>query len=256
MRLFGLIATGFWLTMMTLLVKRDVLPAFGRRGDPDYRRLLSGIQDMRETRMGIYVAEQKLGCAHEVIRPNPDGGYHISSDTELDARFLGEKSLVTFRSNTHIDGGFKLAFFDLSAVVLGVEASVRGSVIGDELVIRTEGIGAEGRVEEKRIKLDGPMTLSTGLSPFTGMPDLSVGKEWTIVTVDPVSAMRGEISTQRSRARVEKTEVVEWEGEQIEAFVVNVKMRSAFAPECTAWITRDGRILRQRVGVMEWRLER
>ncbi len=256
MRLFGLIAIGFWLTMMTLLVKRDVLPAFGRRGDPGYRTLLLNMQSMEETTMGIYLGEQKIGFSHEVIRPNSDGGYVVSSETDLDGERLGLASVMTFRSNTNIDASFHLASFDLSARVLGVEASVRGTAVEDELVIRTEGLGSSTQAEEKRIPLDGPMTLSTGLSPFTGMPELAVGKEWTIVTVDPMAAARGGLSTESRRAHVEKMETIEWEGEQVETFVVKIEMRQALARECTAWISREGKILKQRVGLIEMRLER
>ncbi|GEM_PF-6414029 len=261
MRIFGLIAVGFWLTMMTLLVKRDVLPAFGRRGDPGYRTLLLKKSNMEETTMGIYVGEQKIGFAHEVIRPNADGGYSVSSETELDGARLGLASLISFRSNTSIDAAFRLAAFDLSARVLGVEATVRGTVVDDVLVISTEGVSAtgipqSGPAEEKRLQLDGPMTLSTGLSPFTGMPELEVGKEWTIISVNPLDAARGTLATESRRAHVEKKEFIEWEGERVETFVVKVETRQAFARECTAWITKEGEILKQRVGMIEMRLER
>lgn len=256
MRLFGLVAIGFWLTMMTLLVKRDVLPAFGRRGDPGYRTLLLDMHNMEETTMGIYVGEQKIGFAREVIRPDADGGYTISNETELDGERLGLASVMTFRSNTNIDAAFHLASFDLSARVLGVEASVRGTVVEDVLVIRSEGMTATGQPEEKRIQLDGPMTLSTGLSPFTGMPHLEVGKEWTIINVDPISASRGTLATESRRAHVEKKETIEWEGRQVETYVVKIETRQAFARECTAWITKEGEILRQRVGLIEMRRER
>ncbi|MEK7867551.1 MAG: hypothetical protein AAB434_12800 [Planctomycetota bacterium] len=261
MRLFGLIAVGFWLTMMTLLVKEDVLPAFGRRGDPGYRTLLLKKQNYEETTMGIYVGEQKIGFAHEVIRPNSDGGYVTSNETDLDGGRLGVDSKILFRSNTTIDAAFRLAAFDLSASVFGAEASVRGTVFEDVLIISTEGLSAtgipkSGASEEKRIPLDGPMTLSTGLSPFTGMPELEVGKEWTIVTVDPIEAAFGSLSTQSRRAHVEKKETITWEGTQVETFVVKVETRQRFARECTAWITKDGEILKQRVGLIEMRLER
>lgn len=257
MRLFGLIAVGFWLTMMTLLVIRDVLPAFGRRGDPGYRTLLLKKQEMEESWMGIYVGDRKIGSAHEVIRPHSDGGYQVTSETELDGERLGVPSPITFRSSTRIDDAFRLASFDLSANVLGAEANVRGTVIDDTLVITTEGMSTSGQPEEKRITLDGPMTLSTGLSPFTGMPELEVGKEWTIVSVNPLgAALGGVLSTESRRAHVEKKETIEWEGKQVETFVVKVEMRQAFSREAMAWITKDGEILKQRVGIVEMRLER
>lgn len=257
MRLFGLIAVGFWLTMMTLLVKRDVLPAFGRRGDPDYRRLLLGKQEMEETTMGIYVSDQWIGSAREWIRPNPDGGYQVSSETELNGDRLGlKKSLLSFRSITNIDEAFHLASFEMTAQGLGMDASVRGTVFEDVLIISTEGVSATGRAEEKRIQLDGPMTLSTGLSPFAGMPELEVGKEWTIVSLDPIEAARGSLSTTSRRARVEKQEVIEFEGKAVETFVVTVGMHTFIAREATAWITKEGDILKQRVGPIEMRLER
>ncbi len=256
MRLFGLIAIGFWLTMMTLLVKRDVLPAFGRRGDPGYRALLMGRQGMDETHMGIFIGEQKIGYAHEVIRPNADGGYQITEETEFNGSKLGLEALMTFRSTTNIDAAFRLASFEMNARILGSEASVKGTVVEDELVVTIGGILANGQHEEKRISMDGPMTLSTGISPFTEMPELEVGKEWTIVSVNPLDAARGSLTTEMRRARVESKEKILWEDVPTEVYVVKIESHQAFARECTAWITRDGTILKQRVGILEMRRER
>lgn len=259
MRLFGLVAIGFWLTMMTLLVKRDVLPAFGRRSDPGYRALLLGKQDVEETHMGIFIGEQRIGEAKEMIRPNAtDGGYQITEDTTFDGSRLGVGELMTLRSTTNIDAAFRLASFDMSARVLDREGSVRGTVVDDELVVTIGGFLANGRSEERRIALDGPMTLSTGISPFSEMPELAVGKEWTIVSVsiNPLDAARGSLTTESRRAHVESREMMRWEGKETEVFVVKIESHQAFARECTAWITREGDILKQRVGILEMRREK
>ncbi|MDI6732489.1 MAG: hypothetical protein QME51_00380 [Planctomycetota bacterium] len=117
----------------------------------------------------------------------------------------------------------------------------------------------EGKVEDNLLKFtisDGKKTtsqilpyvptstLSDGLSPFISMPHLSVGKEWAINSINPFGGCM-----QTLKAKVENLTTIEWKGENHDVYEVILSDPSLpkHSLNYTAYITPDGRILKQEI---------
>lgn len=231
----------FWLVMSGLLVEREILPGLRQEQDPSYEALLAHRLTAEDTHTGIFVFGHRIGEAHTTIRPEVDGTYCITSFTKIHAGTPGPGSVVpeglTIQSTSLVDFRYRLKKTTVSIVSGdGGKATIRGIVDNDELDLVTDLGGQEGPRHE-RVPYPGHGTASNGLSPFISMPNLTVGKEWDIESINPLTQQ-----VQKTRARVTELEEIRWNDRRVECFLVTARVGPG---EAKAWIDKAGRILRE-----------
>lgn len=93
--------------------------------------------------------------------------------------------------------------------------------------------------------LDADATRALGdvIRPFDRLPGLFVGRAWRVELFDPLAqflsaAPPDEVSTKTVLVRVTSQETIRHRGRDVETYVVA-------APQARAWVTPDGRVLRQ-----------
>ncbi len=241
-RAIGVLIVGFWLTMMTLLVQRDVVPLLTAGRPPSYKTLLQHRLRSERYRMGVWWGGRRIGSSATAIHPSGDGSYTLDNDTDLATPFPGLEH-VSLSSHTRIGRAYNLLDFTTKIETGDLSGKIDALVVGDRLRI-VFGVGSNRVVHE--VPYDAGGTFSNGLSPFVQMPDLTVGKEWTITSVNPLTGQ-----AESGLARVMEMEKLAWEGEEVETFRV---VLTKGTQEAASWIDREGRILKEEVPFMSSKL--
>lgn len=241
-RITGVVIVGFWLTMMTLLVRQDLVPLWQASQPPSYRSLLEHRLKAERYRMGVFWGGNRLGHSATAIEPEPDGSYQLENDTDLRTPFPGLDRIV-LRSRTQIGPQYDLRRFTTDIKTGDLTGKIQARVEGKRLAIDFR-FGENEMTHEVPYEPSG--TFSNGLSPFVQMPDLSVGKEWTITSINPMTGQ-----PDAGTAKVVELETIEWEGAGVETYKVVLTRGSQ---EANCWIDRAGRILKEEIPFMSSRL--
>jgi len=244
----------FWLTMTGWFVKREILPALPSLAQPSYETLLKNNALLSDSKMGIYFLNNKIGEAVTSIKQLPTGLYQIKNKTYLNFRSFRGLNLIPpeLKKPMELDCiTLVTPHYNLHSLELVMNSSLynyRATAIvkNDQLEITIRD-GQTTRTE--RIDFPAQATVSNGLSPFLAMPNLSVGKEWTINVINPFS-----LTWETVKAYVEEKTTLEWpasarasaggQGKTYEVYEVVLDYKG-FKPR--AWITPEGIILKQEV---------
>jgi len=226
----------FWLTMMTLLVKREVLPAWVEGRRPTYRAAADHEDLPRRTQMGIYLGNRRVGTSRSRTRRDTDGALVIESTTAIE----GEVPLLRFRSRFDIASWLRvgpkgqLERFRIHAKAPGFERTIHGEVAGRELVM-TSRTGR--RSETWTVPFERRDVLSHDLSVMEGLGDLRVGQRWCLQNLNPLTGRYSIV-----RVDVRRRETLTWRGRKVETFLVVSNINGL---ELRAWVKPDGEVLRQ-----------
>jgi hypothetical protein len=192
--------------------------------------------------MGIYLFSKKLGYTRTTITRREDNYYQIANVTRIDQMPVGRKVPikpdVEVSGYTLIDQDYRLHSFDFSmnSKIMGLKQRIQGEVIGNEI----EVLFSDGRKNTvTRRPFDQNVMVSHGFSPFSAMPHLRVGKEWSVSMINPLT-----LKVESVRAKVELETTIEWQGEEHKVFEVALDYQK-FRPK--AWITPDGVILKEEI---------
>src|SRR3989338_3813072 len=96
-RFYTAFVTVFWIVMMGFLFNKEVLPAFIIASHPGYKIDITKDLPMRESWMGIYFKDKRIGFSNTVINQDVDSGiagYRINETTLLKLNILGEDRFV------------------------------------------------------------------------------------------------------------------------------------------------------------------
>ncbi len=243
-RLLGILIPGFWVIMMFLLVRRDLIPMWTASRPPSYKTLLERRLQAESYRMGVWWSGNKLGVSRTRIEPSHgDLTYGLENHTTLNTPFPGLND-VEIRSQTRVGRDYQLRDFTSTLRTGELTGKVFAQVEGNWLRVEMRVNGEQAMTH--RVPYDAGGTFSNGLSPFVQMPDLTVGKEWTIHSVNPLNG-----GTESGTARVVELETLAWEGEEVEVFRVVLTSERA---EATSWIDRTGRILKEEIPFLNSKL--
>lgn len=242
-RCIGAFIVGFWLVMMSLLVWWDLIPQWRVNQPPSYKTMLEHRLQAEKYRMGIWWGDRRLGASGTTIEPETDGSYTIENDTDLATTFPGLAHL-TLRSRTRIGNDYRLHNSSTDIRAGEFEGNMSAEVVGKRLKIKFQLAGADSF--EHEVPYESAGTFSNGLSPFIQMPDLTVGKEWTIYAMNPLT---GQAET--GLARVQEIETIAWQGLDVETFRVTMTQARQ---EATSWIDRQGHILKEEVPFLSSKL--
>lgn len=256
--LVSIMIAALWAHAATLLLTTEVLPALREaeeaRGGLRYEDLPETVAGTRTVTMGIFQESpgrketRPVGNLEHVVRGDReavemrtrislevgslfDGEGRMGTHTEFAARSIrGE--LVSFHMWTRLRGHPRPV------------AQIHGQAAGERLSLRIEIMGQEFT---RVVPYDAAFVIDPGASPLLAAPDLRVGKRWKVRAVD---LLQGRIS--QEWATVTGREAIEWSGETVECYVVEI---SGDMGASTAWIDDTGRLLKQRTRLFTFILE-
>jgi hypothetical protein len=256
----------FWLVMTSLFIRREILPALPSLDQPSYEAYLKSQAENQAIKMGIYFRGERIGSSQTDIEPLGNGETKIKNLTTISLPSMMEIMFttnrrtkkaapqntpkktpkpdiakMTFSGYSLVDAKYKLKSFSFSTQSPFLNYRITGEVKNNTLEI-TMSDGAKNSTNYLPYKSNS--TVSDGLSPFVSMPYLTVGKEWSINYINPFGA-----SMQTLKARVESRTQVEWQNQMHDVYeVVLSEPGTAKSPlNYTAYITPDGKILRQEI---------
>lgn len=228
----------FWLVMTGIFIQREIIPSLPQLTQPSYKSLLKSAHYMEGSKMGIYFGGKRIGSSTTTVSRLPDKSFRIENASLVKLPLGGGLDPKVAVTGSSLIRDYKLDSFQLAVnsdmLHYGISGRVRGNVL--ELTISD---GNSTRVEQ--ILMRDEATLSDGLAPFISMPNLSVGKEWTINLINPMK-----MSIETVKARVENLTTLQWKGKEFEVYEVVLDFpgqKIGIPPK--AYITKEGRILKQ-----------
>ena len=231
--------TVFWATMMGALVKREIVPAWISSGPIGYGSLLSPHEASRRSAMGIYFRQTRVGRAETFILRTPDNGLELVSRVTLSLANLRSPllgALQDIRTSLTVEVGPDQALrsFDL-AIRQPIHATVSGKVIGEKVKLTTRY--ADGAQSEKVVGYDARSIMCNALSPFVGMRNLKVGKEWRFSSFNPLNRRMTPV-----KVTVTARETAMLDREAVDVFVLTAQYGSI---QVRSWVTPEGEVVRQ-----------
>jgi hypothetical protein len=176
----GLVAVGFWLAMIGLLVKKIHFsePVVSQK-DGGIRPIDSAEREWKE----IFLRERKVGYAVSLIRPFEDG-YFVQEEVFLKLNLAGLGSGIYTLTQAQVDGKFitKNFYFLMTSGV--VRFRISGRVEKDYLVLTT-GVGEGART--LRVKLSQAPMLGPGMEYFLRTKKIAVGENFRLPLFDPAT---------------------------------------------------------------------
>lgn len=237
-RLIAAAIAVFWAAMMAALVKRELLPAWTSAEPVDYGSLLSSNEVSRQSRMAIYFRDARIGRVETQVHRTRDGGIELCSNTTLSLAELGPPLLAAVgkvRTGLIIqsgrDGGLRRFDFYVHEPL---DVCVRGATEGGRLRLTTQF--EDGQASETLVDYDPRMILANAFSPFLGLHNLRVGKQWRFASLDPLTRQMKVVTV-----TVTGRETLDLGGEQTDAFVLTSEYGSL---QVRSWVAPDGVVLR------------
>src|SRR5262245_202989 len=252
-RLVVLAGTGLaWIVMMTVLVRREVLPYFLYQPPPSYRDVLANLRDAELTKGEIQAAGAKVGELESLAERLPDGTCRIRTVISLKAlipaaggRF--DEQPLRLMSTTNVDALYRLQVTWCELDLGWGVATIQGTREGDRLKVRLN-VGQGGQVlggMTQTLELPKEGMIGDLFQPFPGGGNLFVGKKWKIPTMaaDLTGPKLGWLY-----AAVTDRESIEWGGKRsVETYRVEIRTEPTEEkrPTHISWIRDDGIALRQ-----------
>lgn len=229
--LLGVSIVGFWLVMMTLLVRDNILndnPSIKMNGT-ETAAISSDQREWKE----IFLNNKKVGYSVSMIKPF-EGGYFIQEEIFLKMNLMGfEKGLYAITQSS-VDGNFILKnfFFKMSSGIINYR--VFGNVEGNKIIVRT---GRGRRRRGRTIELKEPPMINSGIGYLFKTYKLNVGDSHKLPFFDPsLMAQNEAIFTIAAREDIKINKI------NYEAFRVETEM---WGNRLSFWIDRDGSVLKE-----------
>lgn len=229
----------FWLTMMGLLVKQEVLPAWVAARRPTYRTAAGDEGLPGRSQMAILWGRRRVGTYRNVTDRDTDGSLLIAgrADIRLELPLLANRSDLQILSTVRIGADGHLRHLRVEARSPGFRQTIEGHVTGDELVVV---IGEGPAAETKVVPFKRRNTTGHQMAPFEGLGHLEIGNAWYVTQVNPLT---GEDATML--VQVLKRERILWRGGEVDTFVLVTTTPKG--GELRSWVRPSGEVLRQQL---------
>lgn len=242
-RILGAATIILMMSVNAALLTRDVLPAWLAGEPPEPVALQLSDNKHVKTQFGIFDRERRIGYAwssHErtgelVTAKHTTALLPLHLPQSVVTPALRVETIMRYQGASHLE--------ELRIQVYGFGVPIRFS---GEYYPPGE-FPCEWQVDDRRGELVLPASATRALGdvlrPFGGLTGLEVGRSWRIKMVNPLAGVipgwaDRMVSSRSILARVVAKATIEHRGEKIEAFVIQ-------ADRIRAWVTPDGRLLRQ-----------
>lgn len=201
----------FWLVMTGLFIQREIIPSLPQLTQPSYKTLLKSHHYLEGSKMGIYFGGKRIGSSTTTVATLQDKSFRIDNKTIISMPIGGFNARLGITGYSIIKD-YALDSFQLSLNSDILKYDISGTVRNEMLELAI----SDGRtVRQERIPMNKEATLSDGLAPFISMPNLSVGKEWSINVINPIK-----LTVETAKARVENFTTMQWKGKDYDVYEV------------------------------------
>jgi len=225
----------FWLVMMGILVKREVLvPHLPPANSVHSEEAGAGVRPT-DSWMGVYFSDgTKIGYTHSVVRPRPEsigGGYKARNVTRIKMSLLGHPVEIDANVNWTLDGSGRIADLRFTLDSSDSLFTAVGKVEDGVLRLKVSTGQAESTSE---LPIGDNLLVSSTLSPVMTLPDLEEGVEYTFEMLDPLT-----LTTRKAKLKVVAEESIELAGKSVDTRHIEVDF-AGFVTD--VWVTDDGEI--------------
>jgi hypothetical protein len=228
-RSIGVAIVLFWCFMNAWLLKRELWAP----PSPITLRSTARIAETIEEWWGVYYRGEKIGYAHQTIRPET-AGYKVHDASDLRLQLLGATRPVSTRLEIDVDEEWALRRFDFNLQSNDIKFRARGEVTAGKLTLDVESAGNTTR---KEISLSQAPYLMAALKPYVATQQLEPGKQHFFSTFDPAT-----LSQQTTAVTIEGREHIRI-GQRLEPAI---RIRQQFKGiSVVSWIDGTGRTLRE-----------
>ncbi|MFZ5830948.1 MAG: hypothetical protein ACOY3P_12715 [Planctomycetota bacterium] len=260
-----------WMTSMTWLVTKKVLPPLLKGEPPNYRRIVEARRDAPPVAWRLSLGARRVGWALSSSHSLPSGLTEFSSRVHFEnltldsltpawAKALLRSSEKSMRE-LDVDAESK-AVVDLFGQLMQFQSVV--GVGGVAQLVRLDGTVDDRRMDlhvrtgdfsyEQEFYLPKNTMMGDVFSPQSELPGLRVGQTWRVPVYNP---LRPHPPVEILSAEVEHTELLEWGGTNIQCFVVTYNRDRGYGPHRSKtvrgrlWVREDGAVLRQEANLFE-----
>lgn len=275
-RAYWIPALILWFASTGWLLSTKILPALTAGNPPDYGQILPRTAKTPEpVKWSIRWNGRNIGWAENRITRSFDGTGRIVSEVQFEqlpvdemvrefmgilgrfaAPLTGEIGMLDLRVFTEMnfDNYGSLSDFETSVDVGTLEALLQldGHVIDDKLDlaarIRPDADTSNEIFRNREIVLPPDALFADTFSPRPKLANLHVGQTWSFQSYQPLMPHS---PLTLIEARVDREELVEWNGKMMRTYKVVFKkdsgsgISSTRRPVSETWVTRDGTVLRQ-----------
>lgn len=233
------LSSAFWLVMMGLLFKVDILPDYIVEDNPGYEAVVRRADTPISRTMAVFDGDTRVGTSETLIDPQPDGSYAVRNITKLTVKMGFVQSRVSAVLSVNLDKDTQLSELFLDVDVGGQRAEVNGRRKGDNLVL---DITLAGETFQQVIPYDNSV-IASYFNPFPLGARLKIGQSWRTKFLDPLS--------QRSKAveiKVVARETIALslrDGEPPRQYDTYKVVTTWDGKELAAWATEDGLVLKE-----------
>jgi len=263
-RAFQVLVIGFWLSMMSWLVVAKVLPPLLVGEPPTMGSTLA--EEDQLVCWELAWNDKSVGWA-ATRTANKEGGMRSShSRVVIEDLPLAEMAPPLLKMLVNRQLG--RASFDARTLIdidpLGHLSSIRSKIKVAEidnavsLIGRNEGgsLRLKLSVAGVHVPIDSLSTtslLGSEFSPQTDLPDLYLGRSWSIPIISPI---RPDRQLEVLEATVESERMIRWNGELVETWHVlyradaGASLAAGSKTRGRMWVRKDGKILQQEVSLL------
>lgn len=238
-RVFFWGSTVFWVLMMSLLIRNDILPLYVPEDNPGYDAVLRGIDSPKVREMVVYKDGQEVGTSSTTIVPRPDGSYSIQNGTSIEIPIGPAVSKIQATAEVTLDKDKEFDRLFLSVNALGVHAGVSGQRVADKIELEVD---LNGQIYNEELPYERGV-MASYFEPFAVGSRLRVGQVWHTKILDPMSRR---FTTAEMRVVGKETiELSLREGEPLGKFDTYKIVMDWGTTRLSAWATEKGEVLKQ-----------
>jgi len=271
-RVFAVGVVLFWLSTMSWLLARKVLPPLLVGDPPKTLAALARGKDTRPIGWHVRLNDSRLGWALSTTKALPDGGTQINGRVHFERlnwnptlpSWLGRMAKLVEEPTWK-----GLSLEATSAVMVNAQGALQsfrstvrfqplpnvidlvGSIDGGRLFLRLQ---SGDFAYETSMPLASTASVEDGLTPQTKLPGLKLGQRWTIPIYSPLKPPTSPLEI--LEATVSAADPIVWDGEAQDCWLVTYRTESGggwsdAAPRGRVWVRHDGEVLRQEVTLLD-----
>jgi len=238
-RILFWVSTAFWLVMMGLLIRNEILPNYTVEENAGYASIVRGIQGTEAWEMAVFKDGEEVGTSHTTVDPKQDGSYVISNGTNIEVRLGMLVSKVQATLEVYVGKDKELDRLFLTVAALGSRADLTGVREGDKLKIKA---ALNGQTFEEEMPYENGL-VSSYFEPFAVGRRLKVGQAWRTRMLDPLSQKFTNAEVKVVGKETLKLALKKGEAER--TFETYKIVMDWGTNRLQAWATEDGRVLKE-----------
>lgn len=232
--------TAFWLTMTTLLIRREFFQLMPIQRPYEILPLHSDW--LRQEYQAYYLGEQRVGFGFTVLEALKEGeevpadeAYELRHQTYLSFRLLGRDTEFQVKGKARLDPQLSLKSFETNVSSKDYVTRLTGQIANGNLNLVIEGSGIEPA--RKILPVREPVIFSEALDLIWTPENLRIGKRGVFQIWNPLLADIEELHFE-----VRHKEILSYEGKESEVYVI-VLNRGGI--ETRIWVNMEGTVLRK-----------